>query len=240
MIRGLTTANLGTPDPEKALVQHDGYVRVLSACGLDVTILEADERFPDSTFVEDTALVTPHCAIITNPGAQSRKGEVTAVRQALLGARPAVYDVEPPGTVDGGDIMMVGSHYYIGLSERTDRDGAGQVIAIIEGHGLEGSLINVGDCLHLKTGISYLENNTLAGWEELLSLPVFNGFRKLVIDEKDRYAANCLWVNGKVLLPLGYPKTLEKIEKAGYTAVPVDVSEFQKLDGGLSCLSLRF
>ena len=130
MIRGLTLSNLGFPDPDLAKKQHRAYIQALESCGLEVFVMEADEDHPDSTFVEDTAILTPECAIITNPGAPSRQGEVTTVRALVERFFNRIEEIQPPGTVEGGDIMMVGSHFYIGLSERTNEEGANQVTRV--------------------------------------------------------------------------------------------------------------
>ena len=240
MIHGLSTSNLGIPDYKKALVQHENYIEALKECGIEVTVLEQDEQFPDSTFVEDVALLTIHCAIITNPGAPSRKGEPSSIKDLLKDFYGNIEEVLPPGTVEGGDIMMVGSHFYIGISERTNENGADQVIQFLEEFGLSGSKISLENTLHLKTGVAYLEHNTIVACGEFLTKEEFLNFNILEIPEEESYAANCIWVNDKVLLPKGYPIAREIIKDAGYPIVEVDTSEFQKLDGGLSCLSLRF
>ena len=144
------------------------------------------------------------------------------------------------GTVDGGDIMMVGKHFYIGLSERTNREGARQLTEILEKYGMTASTIALEKVLHLKSGLSYLENNNLVIAGEFVDRSEFNGFNKLIIGTEESYAANCVWINNKVLIATGYPKTKQIIEKAGYKTIELDVSEYRKLDGGLSCLSLRF
>ena len=135
---------------------------------------------------------------------------------------------------------MVENHFYIGLSERTNVNGAEQTIKILEKYGMSGSMIKLNDVLHLKTGLAYLENNNLLVCGEFLSKPEFKKFNMIKIPEEESYAANCIWINGKVLIPEGYPKTKQKILNVGYAVIEVDVSEFRKLDGGLSCLSLRF
>lgn len=240
MINGISTAGLGLPDYELAIVQHADYIKSLKECGLDVTVLAADEEYPDSTFVEDVALLTSECAIITNPGAVSRRGEIVEIKKVLKDYYSNIEEVQAPGTVEAGDIMMVGSHFYIGLSERTNQSGADQVIAFLEKYGLSGSVVALKEVLHLKTGLAYLENNNLVACGEFLKKEEFQKFNILEIDEDESSAANCIWVNDTVIMPKGYLKARATIEAAGYRTREVDVSEFQKLDGGLSCLSLRF
>lgn len=240
MLHGLTAAGLGRPDIELARQQHTQYIHALQACGLQVRVLEPDEAFPDSTFVEDVALLTPHCAILTNPGAPSRRGETHSILPILQEYYTEIETVQPPGTIEAGDIMMVGSHYYIGLSARTNLSGARQVIGFLKKYGLSGSTVELKEVLHLKTGVAYLENNNLVACGEFLNNPVFQQFNLIPIDPDESYAANCVWINNHVLIPAGYPKAIQTIEDTGYTTIQVDVSEFRKLDGGLSCLSLRF
>ncbi|MFC2101444.1 dimethylarginine dimethylaminohydrolase family protein [Bacteroidota bacterium] len=240
MVNGLTSAGLGLPDYQAALKQHTEYVNALKACGLDVIVLPADERYPDSTFVEDVALLTGRCAIIMNPGTPSRKEETAGMRTVLLDYFSNIHEVRDPGTAEAGDIMMVGTHFYIGLSERTNENGAQQVIAYLEKYRLSGSMIKLKKVLHLKTGLAYLERNNLVASGEFVSNEAFQQFNMLNIDSDESYAANCIWVNDRVLIPAGFPKTRKTIEEAGYHIKEINVSEFQKLDGGLSCLSLRF
>lgn len=240
MLHGLTTAGLGLPDYALALRQHEQYIQTLQASGLQVRVLAPDEAFPDSTFVEDVALLTPRCAILTNPGAPSRRGETQAMLPILQEYYTHIETVQPPGTVEAGDIMMVGSHFYIGLSARTNRAGASQVIGFLQKYGLSGSTVELKEVLHLKTGVAYLERNNLAACGEFLDNPVFQPFNRIPIDPDESYAANCVWINNRVLIPAGYPKARQAIEDTGYETIEVDVSEFRKLDGGLSCLSLRF
>lgn len=240
MVNGLSSANLGTPDYRKALLQHEGYIEALEACGLQVTVLPAHDGFPDSTFVEDVALMTTRCAILTNPGAPSRTDEAGLMLSTIGEFYRNIEIIENPGTVEAGDIMMVGEHFYIGLSERTNQAGAQQVISILERYGFHGSLVTLNEVLHLKTGLGYLENNKLLACGEFLNKPEFQKYHLLEVDPDEAYAANSVWINGTVLTPAGFPKTRALIESAGYKIRAVDVSEFQKLDGGLSCLSLRF
>ena len=240
MIRGLTSANLGPPCYETALLQHGDYVRALEECGLKVTVLAPDNDHPDSTFVEDTALLTSECAIILRPGAPSRRGETETIRPILHEFFAHVEQVEPPGTAEGGDILMVGRHFYVGLSQRTNPEGAGQVIRILESHGLTGSTVPLKDLLHLKSAVAYLENNNLVVTGEMLARFESDRYEIIRVDDNEQYAANCLWLNGTVLVAAGYLKTRQAIDVQGYRTIALDVSEFRKLDGGLSCLSLRF
>ena len=240
IVNGLSNASLGKPDFDKTLMQHSIYVDVLKQCGLEVTVLEADENYPDSTFVEDTALIIPNCAIITNPGAESRKGEIVEIKKIAKEIFPKVEYIRSPGTVDAGDILMVESHFYIGISERTNINGANQIIEILEKYGNTGSGIKLEDVLHLKSGVAYLENNTLVVSGEFINNSEFRKYNRIIIENDESYAANCLWINGKVLIAKGFPGTKNMIEEAGYETIEIDVSEFRKIDGGLSCLSLRF
>ncbi|WP_019528331.1 dimethylarginine dimethylaminohydrolase family protein [Dasania marina] len=240
LIAGISTASLGQPDYQLALQQHQRYIEALEQCGLAVTVLPADNDFPDSCFVEDAALCTPNCAIITNPGAASRQGEVVDMARHIPSFYQAIETIEAPGTVEAGDIMMVGNHYYIGLSARTNEQGAQQMIAHLVKHGHSGSVVTLSEVLHLKTGLGYLENNNLLACGEFLTKPEFQQYTLLEVDPSESYAANSVWVNDTVLVPAGYPKTQQLIEDQGYKTLAVDVSEFRKVDGGLSCLSLRF
>lgn len=236
---GITSANLGSPDYSKSIEQHQNYVSALKKSGLDVVVMEADDQYPDSTFIEDTALLTPNCAILMQPGAQSRKGEITAVAKLLKNHFENIEAITQPGTVEAGDVMMVGKHFYIGLSKRTNEVGADQLIDILMKYGMNGSKIKLTEVLHLKTGLSYLENNNLIISGEFINHNEFDKFNKIIIDSDESYAANCIWVNETVIIPMGFPNSKAAIEKAGYKILEVDVSEFQKLDGGISCLSLR-
>ncbi len=240
LVNGLTSANLGAVNYELALVQHDAYACALRECGLTVIVLPPDDDYPDSTFVEDTALLTPECAIMMRPGASSRRGETRQIEMVIKEFFQTVERVDSPGTADAGDIMMVGGHYYIGLSTRTNLDGAEQIIGILKLYGMTGSALPLRHMLHLKSGVSYLENSNLLVAGELKDHPELKKFTQIPVEDDEQYAANSLWINGTVLVPAGFPKTETAIKSLGYKTVTLDTSEFRKLDGGLSCLSLRF
>ncbi|MDR1068728.1 MAG: N(G),N(G)-dimethylarginine dimethylaminohydrolase [Clostridiales Family XIII bacterium] len=240
---GITSApELGKPIYELAVKQHDAYIEALKATGVTVTELEADERYPDSCFVEDTAVITRKCAISTNPGAGTRNGEALEMLPTLrkFFAEEDIEYIKAPGTLEGGDVMMVGDHFYVGRSARTNEEGIRQFIAILESRGLSGSEVPLEHVLHLKTGVNYIENNTMLVSGEFVDKPDFAKFDKILIPEDEAYAANCIWMNGKVIVPEGYPVTTERIRAAGYEVIVTDTSEYKKIDGGLSCLSLRF
>jgi dimethylargininase len=242
LTEGLSTAGLGKPDYALALQQHAAYIAALQTCGLAVTVLEPDPAYPDSCFVEDAAVLAEHVAVITRPGAPSRRGEEKSVAKTLRQFYRAdqVAHITAPGTLEGGDVMRVEDHFYIGLSARTNAEGAAQLIAILEQHDYTGSTVTMNEMLHLKTGLAYLEHNRLLAAGEFIHHPLFALFRRIPIDPQEAYAANCIYVNGTVLVPAGYPRTQAQIEAAGLPVLAVDTSEFRKLDGGLSCLSLRF
>ena len=240
MINGLTSSDFGIPDFDRAVEQHQQYILALKNCGLEVFILEGDEKFPDSVFVEDVALLTPDVAIVTNPGADSRRDEVIEMKSILFHYYKYIRTITPPGTIEAGDIMMVGTHFYIGLSERTNEEGAKQMIHILNQFGKTGSTVPLNKMLHLKTGLSFLEGNNMLVAGEFIHHPEFRKFNVIRIPDHEAYAANSVWINGKVLVPSGNPETEKNIAELGYQTISLDVSEFRKLDGGLSCLSLRF
>jgi len=240
MTKGLTSAGLGLPLYKTALRQHERYIEILKSLGVSVTIIEADENFPDSVFIEDTALTTPHCAVITNPGAPSRKGEIVQVEKTLHQFYNKIEFIKSPGCLDAGDVMNVGNHYYIGISKRTNYPGAQQLTAILRKYGMSSTLVPLYKVLHLKSGASYIENNTLITAGEFINRKEFGKFIMIKADPSESYAANCIWINGKVIIASSYPRLRNTLQSHGYSVAELDMSEFQKLDGGLSCLSLRF
>ena len=240
MVRGITSANLGKPDYVKALKQHEKYIEALEDCGLKVIRLEEDENFPDSVFVEDTAVLTGEMAVITNPGDKSRNNEKALILPVIQKYYSNIEEIKFPGILDGGDVMMTENHFYIGISERTNLEGALQFIEILKKYYYSGSTVNLDKMLHLKTGVNYIEKNNLLVCGEFEKNENFQLFNRIIVPEKEAYAANSLWINENVLVPQGFDLTKNIIRELGYNVIEVDVSEFQKLDGGLSCLSLRF
>ncbi len=236
---GITTANLGKPDLNLALKQHDAYIEALIKCGLDVILLDSDPNYPDSCFVEDTAVVTKNFGVITRPGDNRRLGEEEEIRKTL---EPLLklYSIEEPGTLDGGDIMQADDIFYIGLSNRTNLSGSKQLTEILTKNGFNVFSIPVCNLLHFKTGVNYLGDNNLLLHRFFNTKEDFKSYNQIVIDKNEEYAANSLRINDYVLVPKGFPKTLKEIKNLGYKVIELDLSEYQKMDGGLSCLSIRF
>jgi dimethylargininase len=237
---GITTANLGKPSYSLALEQHTAYIAALEQCGLDVTVLPADERYPDAAFIEDTAILTRRVAVMTNPGATSRNGEKHINRPAVEQFYSSVVEITPPGTLDGGDVMDVNGHLFIGLTDRTNEAGAQQLIQVLAQNGYSGSTVALSSFLHLKTGVAWLGGRELLAAGELINNPAFRDFTIVPVPPTETYAANCLRINGRILIPAGFPGVRSVLTRRSYQVIEVAVSEFQKMDGGLSCLSLRF
>ena len=240
---GLTSGRLGKPSFAKALQQHAAYCSALDRCGLRVHVLPADLQYPDSTFVEDTAIVTSRSAIIARPGAESRSGEVPAISDALASFFQCFRQIEAPGTLDGGDVCDAGHHFFIGISQRTNEEGARQLAEFLAADGFSSSIVDVRGikgALHLKTALACVGGNQLVLWDALADLPQFRAFDLMRVAPEESYAANCVGVNGSVLLPSGRPRLESTLKHRGYITRPLDMSEFEKMDGGLSCLSLRF
>ncbi|HDZ21386.1 hypothetical protein LCGC14_0333780 [marine sediment metagenome] len=234
---GVTTADLGRPDYAAVLAQHAAYCDALQQAGVAVTVLDADERFPDGVFIEDAAVVVEACAVIARPGAPSRAGEQHAVEEVLAAAKP-IRRIEAPGTLDGGDVLRVGERFFIGLSKRTNEPGAQQLADILTEQGYSIQTATVGGALHLKTAVVAVNERTLLAADETADAAAFGGFDIIRVAPDESYAANCLPVNGMLLVPEGFPKTAERLRSIGCDVREIDMSEFRKMDGGLTCLSL--
>jgi len=234
---GLTTADLGVPDPAKALDQHAAYVFTLAELGLEVTVMDPEPDHPDAHFVEDTAIVTPEVAIICRPGHSDRRGEELSVAKVLAAHRLLEY-INAPGLIDGGDVLQVGRHVLVGLSERTNLAGAEQLGAILESNGMSWTPVPVAEGLHFKSSVNevgecLLVTSEFAHREELA------GYEKIIVPDDEAYAANTLRINDHLIMPAGYPKTRCLLEPLGLPITELDLSEMRKMDGGLTCLSLR-
>ncbi len=235
---GLTTANLGAPDPAKTRAQFNAYVDALLDLGLTVTVLPAAPDFPDSHFVEDTAVVMPEVAVMTHPGAPSRRGEVASIAPLLARHRP-IARMSEAAHMDGGDVLMIGKRFFVGLSVRTDAAGLREFAAIVEPHGYQVHAIEVKDGLHLKSVVNYVGRNTVLLSADAATHPAFADLDHFIVSKAEEYAGNTLWINDTLITPAGYPDTLAKLKGLGMPIIELDTSEFRKMDGGLTCLSLR-
>jgi dimethylargininase len=240
---GLTSVSLGKPDFALALEQHAKYCEALEQCGLTLVRLPEDAAHPDATFVEDTAILSPKCNVLTRPGAASRSGEVESIAASLATLGVAAKKIDSPATLDGGDICDAGGHFFIGVSHRTNWDGAAQLAALLDRAGYSSSCIDVREVpgiLHLKSGIASLGDNRVVAIDALAAHPALKKYEIVRVAPADEYAANCVRVNDSVLVPAGFPRMHDSLARLGYSLIPLGMSEFQKMDGGLSCLSLRF
>lgn len=239
---GLTHGKLGKPDVELAVQQHKAYVKALRLCGVDVTVLHPDNDYPDSCFTEDEAIVTDRMAVIPSFCRPSRQGEEVRTRpiiEAFYGGR--IEEIKAPGTLEGGDICRAGNHFFVGISSRTNEAGAHQFADIVKKYGFTAAFCDIREIeiLHLSTGMSYIGNNTIVCCPAFRHFPAYDPYRVIVTDEKESYAANCVRVNNKVIMPEGFPKLEKQLFKAGFDVITTPMSEIEKQDGGLSCLSIR-
>jgi dimethylargininase len=240
---GITTSGLGPPDLALALEQHEAYCQTLERLGLSLVRLAPDAEFPDSTFVEDAAIVTARGAILTRPGATSRAGEVAAVGAALGRWFPDLDTITAPGTLDGGDVCEAGPHFFIGLSARTNAEGASQLAAWLGKRGFGSSVIDIRrmpGLLHLKTGLSWLGGRRLLAGDEVAGDEALGGWQVVRVPAGEEYAANCVRLNDAVLIAQGYPATAALLGGLGCEVTALGMSEYRRMDGGLSCLSVRW
>jgi len=238
--RGLTTTVSSEPaDHALMLQQHEAYLEALSTAGLEVITLDPQPDYPDAHFVEDTAVVTANVAVITIPGADARKGEEESIIPVLADFRK-IERIQAPGTVDGGDVLQVGNHFFIGLSERTNQDGAEQLGRILQRHNHTWTTVAVGAGLHFKSSVNYVGKNTLLVTADFTARKQLERYDQIVLDHAETYAANTLLVNEHLLIPAGYPVTRKRLEALGLNMIELGVSEVRKMDGGLTCMSLRF
>lgn len=237
--QGITTAGLGAPDAALAREQHAAYCRALESCGLSVTVLPSLESHPDCCFVEDTAVLLPGGAVMGRFGAVPRRGEGESVAEALAGLM-AVQALPGEGRLEGGDVLLVDRHFFIGQSKRTDRAGAEALGRLAEAQGFTWSTLPVTREPHLKTGLTWVGGASLVMAPEFAGRPELVGYDCIVTDEAEAYAACCLFLNGTILMPANHPETKAKLARLGRPIVEVAMSEFEKMDGGLTCLSLRW
>lgn len=225
-------------DSHLARRQHAAYVGMLDAAGYVVEQLTADEAYPDGVFIEDIAVVLGPIAIITRSGAPSRRGEAEVVRDALS-VRFVIETIEPPGTLDGGDVMQLDGSLYVGRSARTNEHGIAQLAAIAAPLGLAARIVQVHDGLHLKSAVLPVDESTVLVTPNSVDEAPLQGLRILYEEESERHSASALPLrDGRLIVTESAPATGAMLARAGYDIVPIDVSELQAADGGLTCLSI--
>lgn len=224
-------------DVERADRQHRQYEMQLVNAGCDIVRLPADPLLPDSVFVEDTAVVLNEIAIIARPGAETRRDEIQSVAGALSIYRPLAY-IEPPATLDGGDVLQVGKKLYVGEGHRSNAEGVAQLRRIVRAHGYEVIAVPFSACLHLKSAVSRVAQDTLLVNPRWVDKSLFGDHECVDIDPSEPAAANGLLIGNRVIFPLAYPRTAQILADRDIDVQPVDVSEISKAEGGVSCCSL--
>jgi dimethylargininase len=222
-----------------AVKQHDEYEGALAKYGCKVFGLEAEPDLPDSVFVEDAAVVFDELAIITLPGANSRKPETESVAEALKPYRKLSF-IQEPGTMDGGDVLRVGKQVFVGITPRTNLEGIEQMRKILAPHGYSVNGVPVHGCLHLKSAVTQVAENTLLINPTWVDRGSFPGMEFLEVDPSESFGANALLIEGNVIYPSAYPKTCQRLIERGITLQNVDASELAKAEGGVTCCSLIF
>ena len=220
-----------------ARAEHHEYVKVLKQLGCQVIELLEEPDLPDSVFVEDTAFILDEVAIITRPGADSRKPETESMIRALSPYRPLVHVTEP-ATVDGGDVLVLGKNIYIGISTRSNNASIRQIRELLNKYGYKVTGVEMSDCLHLKTAVTKVDKKTLLINPKWVDNFHFKEFDWIEVDPSEPFAANCLPVNGQIIFPTAFPKTREKLESLGYKIQAVPVDELAKAEGAVTCCSL--
>jgi len=236
---GLTTQSGEPPHLGQLKQQHAAYCDALAALDVELLRLDPAPGYPDAYFVEDTAVVTPEVAVMARPGAPERRGEEQTVAPILERYRP-LEAIHSPGTLDGGDIMIVNRHVFIGLSGRTNLHGADQLARILTRYDYQCTYVTVHDGLHLKSSVNSLGDKQLLIHASWADRPEFEGYDKILVDPSEAHACNTLWVNDHLIIPEGYPRTQALIESTGKPLVLLATRQIHRMDGGLTCLSIRF
>lgn len=226
-------------DIARAIAQHRDYQRVLAALGCEILVLGAQPDMPDSVFVEDVAIVLDEVAVMTRPGAPSRRGEGASVAEALRRFRP-LRAIEAPCTLDGGDVLCIGRRVYVGQSARSNAAGIAQLRALLAGYGYTVTGVLTHGCLHLKSAVTALDDDTVLLQPRWVERAPFAGYRIIEVDPGEEHAANVLRIGDALVLPACFPRTHQRLLDAGYAVTAVDVSELQKAEGAVTCCSLVF
>lgn len=224
-------------DLEVARAQHNEYVGALKRVGCQVVELPEEPNLPDSVFVEDAAFILPEVAVITRPGADSRKPETESIARALSPYRPLLR-VTPPATLDGGDVLALEKTIYVGMSTRSNRHAVEQLNALLGKFGYRVVGVELNGCLHLKSAVTRVDDNTLLINKNWVDASRFDGFDLIEVDASEDYAANCLPLNGHLIYPTAFPRTRRRLEEKGCRIVSVNLDELAKAEGAVTCCSL--
>lgn len=224
---------------ELAQKQHRKYCETLQTLGLELIYINLDDRYPDCCFAEDPAIVIGDIAIVCRLGAESRRGEEDEIEK-VLGKYRKTTKVEYPGTIEGGDVLKIDDKIFIGISRRTNVAAINQIRELLAPMGYQVVSVKTKDLVHLKSDCAYIGNGYFIMRRGRFDETVFDGYNKLIVPEEEAYAANCLAVNGKVIVSDGYQETKRLVIEAGFETVSVEMSEFRKGEGALTCLSILF
>ncbi len=226
-------------DPQEARRQHENYAQILRDLGYKIHMIEADEELPDSTFIEDTAVVLDEFAVITHPGASSRRGETKAVSESLSIYRDLEF-IGESGTLDGGDVLRIGKTLYVGKSCRSSAVGIINLRDIVQPHGYEVVGVPVTGCLHLKSAVTLVDDRTLLVNPSWVNPSDIGDMDLITVDPAEPYGANSQKVNGGLLYSISFPNTRRKLEASGLDVVAIDISELAKAEGNISCCCIPF
>jgi dimethylargininase len=226
-------------DTDLVLQQHQEYQAALSSLGCELVTVPAEPELADSVFIEDAAIVLDEIAVLCRPGVESRRPEVKGVEGVLKKYR-TLSSIEPPGTLDGGDLLRIGKVIYAGLSTRSNQSGIEQLRHIVADYGYFVKTIEVTKCLHLKSAVSQVAAGTLLINSDWIDRSAFGGMELIDVDKEEAHAANALLVEQRVIYPSSFPRTMDKLVAHGIEMMPVDMSELQKAEGAATCCSLIF
>ena len=226
-------------DLARAQQQHQAYEVLLAKLGAGVISLPPEPDLPDSMFVEDAAIVLDEIAVILPLGTESRRAEALSLAQELSKYRKLAL-VQLPGTLEGGDVLRIGRKLFVGLTKRSNTEGIRQLAEIVKPHDYEVISVHVSGCLHLKSAVTWMADNTLLANRAWFDTKPFNGYDWIDVDPAEPHAANALTLGGTVIFPSSFPRTCERIDRLGHLVTPLDISELQKAESGLTCSSLLF
>jgi dimethylargininase len=226
-------------DLERARAQHRAYEQLLGELGVRVISLPEEPELPDSMFVEDPAIVLDEIAVICSPGTDTRRKEAPSLAAALEKYRGLAH-IKLPGTLEGGDVLRIGKKMFVGLTKRSNAEGIRQLAVIVERYGHNVTAVPVWGCLHLKSAVTYIGRNTLLANRAWFDPSRLQGYEWTDVDSSEPHAANALTISDATIFPASFPKTQQKIEAAGFHVRPLDISELQKAESGLTCSSLLF